>query len=214
MEQSGVYPLPAGATAGAAPAGAAVQSAGPGDTVGNPRTFKVLANLTNPNMFTTVNATARSVGQHVIVYVDNAAPANGLTTADYDKLRSDFDTLLYAADTVAFGRESDIDGNGRVIVLMSNVVNRLVTASQCIRQRLRRGIFLRGRYRPGTRTQWNNGEVFYTVVADPSATLSCAHSVTQVNRVDPRDVHPRVPAHDQLQPARRWCVAAPPRPCG
>jgi len=185
MEQSGDYPRPAGAPAPAAPSGAAVQSAGPGDTVGNPRTFKVLANLLNSNMFTMVNATALSVGQRIILYVDNAAPANGLTTADYDKLRSDFDTLLYAVDTVAFGRESDIDANGRVIVLMSNVVNRLVTESQCVNSGYVAGFFFAADIAPSSRTQWNNGEVFYTVVADPSATLSCAHSVAQVNRVVP-----------------------------
>ena len=38
--------------------------------------------------------------------------------------------LLYPADTSAFGRESDIDGNGIVMVLMTGKVNSLV-ASPC-----------------------------------------------------------------------------------
>jgi hypothetical protein len=185
MEQNGAYPVPAGLQGSTGIAAPSVLGAGPSDTVGNPRTFKVLSNLTNPTIFTSVNATAKSVGTHIILYVDNLAPPDGLSLADYDKLRSDFDTLLYAVDTTAFGRESDLDGNGRVIVLMSNVINRLVTAQECVSTGYVSGFFFAGDLAPGTRAMWNNGEVFYTVVADSSATLSCAHSNSQVNRVVP-----------------------------
>ena len=142
-------------------------------------------------------------------------PPTASRTADYDKLRSDFDTLLYAADTAAFGRESDIDGNGRVIVLMTNVVNRLVTSQQCIttaatsRDFSSRPISPPARARCGTTakcsTRWWRTRL---------GRLSCAHSVAPGESCGPRDVHPRVSAHDQLQPARRWCAAALRRSCG
>src|SRR6185436_15792122 len=99
MEQEGSYPIPAGSPGANGVLAPSVQGAGPSDTVGNPRPFKVLSNLSNPTIFTIVNATAQSVGQHIILYVDNLAPSPGLSPADYDKLRSEFDTLLYATDT-------------------------------------------------------------------------------------------------------------------
>ena len=186
MEERGVYPVPAGASAPSGAAAPSVQSAGPGDTVGNPRMFKVLANLTNSTFFTNVYATAKSVGAHIILYLDDQAPADGLTQPDYDKLVADFDTLLYEVDTTAFGRESDIDGNGRVIVLMSNVINKLVTAQQCVSSGYVAGFFFPADL--GT-SMWNNGEVFYTFVADPTgSTGSCPHSIP--GKSSSRDVHP------------------------
>lgn len=183
MEERGVYPVPAGASAPSGAAAPSVQSAGPSDTVGNPRTFKVLANLTNSTFFTSVYATAKSVGAHIILYVDDLAPADGLTQTDYDKLVADFDTLLYEVDTTAFGRESDIDGNGRVIVLMSNVINKLVTAQQCVSSGYVAGFFFPADLGSA---MWNNGEVFYTFVADPTgSTGSCPHSIAQVKSVVP-----------------------------
>lgn len=182
MEQEGIYPQPVGPPAPAGVAAPSVLGTGPGDTLGNVRTFKVLSNLSNPNLFTFVGATAQSVGQHIILYVDNGAPANGLSPADYDAMRADFDTLLYATDVSAFGNESDIDANGRVIVLMTNVVNRLVTAQECVNSGYVAGFFFASDLALRT---WNNGEIFYTVVADPDGTLSCPHVNTQVKSVVP-----------------------------
>src|SRR4029077_12825204 len=80
---------------------------------GNVRTFKVCNTLScdprKPNTLSSVTATALKVGTHIAIYVDNAAPQPGLTQSDLDNLRAVFDTRLYETDTVAFGRESDID---------------------------------------------------------------------------------------------------------
>jgi hypothetical protein len=152
--------------------------------VGDPRTFTVCANLTC-SQFANVAATARTVGAHIAVYVDNLAPAGGLNSADLDTLTSLFDGRLYAIDTTAFGRESDVDGNGVVIVLMTGVVNSLVTAAQCNSSGYLAGFFLSADLAPTVRTHYNNGEVFYSVVADSGATLSCAHSRAQVKQAVP-----------------------------
>src|SRR5437879_4410303 len=98
----------------------------------NPASDKVCGNLTcSTSAFKTVGARVQSVGAHIAIYVDTLAPANGLTTTDFDSLRTVFDNRLYPLDTVAFGREPDVDSNGVVIVLMTGVVNQLVTATQC-----------------------------------------------------------------------------------
>jgi len=149
-------------------------------TVGGGCTFKVLSSLTNSTFTQDVPATVRSVGQHFVIYVDNAAPAPGLSGAQLDSLNTVFDTLVYKIDTTAFGRESDIDGNGKVLVLMSNVINRLVTTAQCQSSGYVVGFFFGADIDRATRSAWNNGEVFYSVVPDPAGTLSCAHSITQV----------------------------------
>src|SRR5438876_599636 len=57
---------------------------------------------------------------------DTAESQPGLSAFDLDTLRSVFDSVLYPTDTAAFGRESDIDGNGVVIVLLTNTVNKMV----------------------------------------------------------------------------------------
>lgn len=155
------------------------------DSVGTKRTFKVCGDLeckTLPN----VTATLLALGQHIAIYVDDAAPQPGLSQADLDELRTVFDTRLYEVDTLAFGRESDIDANGVVIVLMTNRVNELVTEAQCNSTGFVAGYFNGADIDPFWRGGYNNGEVFYSIVADPLRALrSCAHAVAQVKRIVP-----------------------------
>ena len=157
--------------------------AGP-PAVGDVRTFTVCANL-SCTQFTSVVATARTVGVHVVVYVDNLVPPNGLNAADLDTLTTLFDDRLYPIDTTAFGGESDVDQNGVVIVLMTGAVNSLQTTAQCIASGFVAGFFYSGDLAPATRARYNNGEVFYSVVADPGGTLSCAHSRDEVKQFVP-----------------------------
>lgn len=168
-------------TAAAAPAPA--QLAGP-PTVGSTRTFKVCSNLTCSSL-ATVTATAKTVNGKMAIYVDNNAPANGLTQGALDTLGALFDTTLYAVDTAAYGRESDIDTNTVVIVLMTNVVNKLVTKTQCQTQGFVAGFFFGADIDPQFAAQFNKGEIFYSIVADPDSTLSCAHSVARVKSLVP-----------------------------
>src|SRR3989449_101333 len=148
---------------------------------GDIATFSVCSNL-NCTAKATVTATARTVGVHIAIFVDDNAPLNGLSDADLLSLRYKFDTLLYGRDTLAFGRESDIDNNSVVIVLMTNAVNQLVSPLECSTTGFVAGYFYGADLIFG---QGNNGEVFYSLVADPSGTLSCAHSVAQVNSLVP-----------------------------
>jgi len=181
MERTRAYLSAAGALPvrpqGAPPVSAVIN-------VGDQRGFKVLNSITK-NTYDSVFATVKSVGQHIALYVDNAAPINGLTTFDFDSLRDAFDQKLYPADTAAFGRESDIDGNGLVMVLMTNVVNKMVTAADCISSGYVAGFFYSADIDPAGAQYFNTGEIFYTIVADPAGTLSCTHSTGQVKRVVP-----------------------------
>ncbi len=148
-------------------------------TPGSVRSFKVCSTLTCSS-FQTVAARARGVSQHIAVYIDTLAPTPGLDSADVDTLMQVFDTLLYPLDTAAFGGVSDIDTNGVAIVLMTGVVNKLVTKTQCTTSGYIAGFFFPGDLDPAFASQFNHGEIFYSIVADSAGKLSCAHSAASV----------------------------------
>lgn len=152
--------------------------------VGNVRSFKVCSNLTCSS-FQTVAARAEGVSQHIAVYIDTLAPKPGLDSADVDTITQVFDTLLYPLDTAAFGGVSDIDTNGVAIVLMTGVVNKLVTKTQCTSSGYIAGFFFPGDLDPAFASQFNHGEIFYSIVADSAGKLSCAHSASSVKHSTP-----------------------------
>jgi len=147
--------------------------------VGALRTFTVCA-VNDCSAFKPVTARVRTVGAHVAVYVDTLAPPGGLDSAEIAALTRTFDTHVYAVDTAAFGSVSDIDSNGVVIVLMTPAVNSLVTAAECNSGGYVAGYFFPPDLDPFTAAQYNDGEIFYTIVADPNGTRSCAHTVADV----------------------------------
>lgn len=143
---------------------------------GTLRTFAVCSSL-DCSRFTAVTARAKTVGQHIAIYVDTLAPAGGLDSADIDTLAQVFDSRLYPLDTATFGGVSDIDTNSVVIVLMTGVVNKLSASAKCASSGYVAGFF----FPPDLDTaapldSSNHGEIFYSIVADPNGTLSCTHS--------------------------------------
>jgi len=152
------------------------------------RTFQVCAQ-TDCSRFDRVGARVRAVKTKVAIYVDTLAPVGGLDSLALDSIANTFDQRLYAIDTAAFGRESDIDSNTVVLVLMTNTVNKLVTASDCNASggAFVAGFFFGADLDPAFRSdpRSNKGELFYSIVADPAGTLSCAHPTSQVEKFVP-----------------------------
>ena len=163
--------------------GAQTQMAGAPPVVGAKRTFKVCSSMTC-STFDTVGAVARTVGAHIAVYVDTLAPSPGISQTALDSVASLFDARLYPLDTATFGGVSDIDNNSVVIVLMTGTVNKLVKKADCA-QGFVAGFFFAGDIDPTFASQFNNGEIFYSIVADSAGTLSCSHSVSQVENFLP-----------------------------
>lgn len=154
-------------------------------TVGEIRQFKACTNLTC-SAFGTVAATARYVGEHAAIFIDNAAPTvDSLRASDFAALGFAFDTYHYGIDTTAFGRESDIDANGMVIILMTKAVNDLTP--DCTNGRVI-GYFYGGDLLGGSNS--NRAEIFYTLVPAP-ATSQCAAATRQqvVDNVKPTLIH-------------------------
>ena len=79
----------------------------PPPMVGDKRTFKVCATLdaTGCASFKNVPATASYVGAHAAIFVDDSAPAGGLSGADIAQIGAQFDSDLYLIDVGAFGAE-------------------------------------------------------------------------------------------------------------
>ncbi len=151
--------------------------------VGARRTFKVCADL-DCSSTRNVPATARFVGTHAAIFLDDSVPSGGFATSDLADLGTQFDRDLYQVAVDHFGAESDIDNNGVVIVLLSKQINALVARPQCNTSFIT-GFFFGADLAPQFAAQYNNGEIFYGMVPDPGGTASCAYSVSFVKRIIP-----------------------------
>ena len=131
------------------------------------RTFSVCSSDACTS-FVQTTATALAIGNRVAIFVDNSAPSGGYDQTDLDQVKTLFDQYLYSIDTTAFGRESDIDGNGVVIVLLTPKVNAL--SPDCSTTgRIILGYFFGADLLPKSSTNpgSNEAEVFYGLVPDP-----------------------------------------------
>jgi hypothetical protein len=149
-------------------------------TTGSLRDFHVLATLdTGRQTFRRITARLAYVGANILVYVDTLAPAGGFSSDQLNSFGQLFDQTFYALDVAAFGSPSDQDQNGRVIMLLSPVVNQLTAASQCASQGYIAGFFY-GHDLVSQDTSSNRGVIFNSVVPDPNGTLSCAHPIDAI----------------------------------
>ena len=133
--------------------------------VGDERTFKV-CETPQCNTFVDVVSTARVVAQRVAIYLDNASPAGGYTDLDLQRVAELFDNHLYPIDTTAFGRESDIDANDVVVVLLTPRIN-LLSGDCNTTESIILGYFFGLDLLPDEANS-NAGEVFYGLVPDPA----------------------------------------------
>lgn len=95
-------------------------------TVGEQDQFNVCGN-SSCSAVTQITATVRYAGSHGVIYLDNEIPtgAEELTQADVDQLGALFDDYIHPIDTTAFGSVSDIDGDQRIAIVITDQVNEL-----------------------------------------------------------------------------------------
>ena len=85
-----------------------------------------------------------------------------------------FDNNTFVTDSSYFGNPSDVDGNGRIILLFTGEVNKLTPADSP--GGFVGGFFFAGDYFPKTGpvdqscTESNNGEIVYLLAPDPTGT--------------------------------------------
>lgn len=138
-------------------------------TVGQSEQFRVCRNSACTSTVA-VDATARYVGTHGAIYLDNEMPdgAQALTAEDINHLGTLFDEYLHPIDTAAFGANSDIDGDGLIAIVITDQVNDL--SPDCSDGRVV-GYFFGGDLlssHPGS----NRREVFFAFAPKP-ATGNC-----------------------------------------
>jgi hypothetical protein len=154
--------------------------------LGSQRSFQVCGDK-SCNGFVNVAASLKHIGPHGLLYLDNAAPANGYTSADLTRLGELFDGFMYPIDTTAFGRETDLDGNGAVIILLSPAVNKL--SGNCnTTNSVILGFFFADDLVPGSPGS-NGGEIFYGLVPDPTNSTCSIDRSFALRTIGPTFLH-------------------------
>jgi hypothetical protein len=122
-----------------------------------------------------------SIGQHVIIVADTTNPPGGFTTAQYDSIRLEFDSLAYPVDTANFGAPTDLDTNQRVVAFYTRAVNELSPPASSVivlGYFTARDLFSSA---PESCPRSNEGEMFYMMVPDPTGAVnSNVRTVSQV----------------------------------
>lgn len=150
--------------------------------VGERDSFSVCRN-SSCSAFDKVGATVKTVGRHGVIYTDDANPvtAESLTDDDLTSLNALFDDYLFPIDTTAFGRESDINGDQRVAMLITVGVNNITT--DCSNGRII-GYFY-GADLVTASAGSNRREVFYALAPKVASTGCSAVTRTQALRALP-----------------------------
>lgn len=118
--------------------------------------------------FTTVKAVARVIGATGVWLEDVANPTGGYTLTDFQALSNQLDSPIYATDITYFGAPSDLDGNGRVVILITQAINNLMqgTGGGTL------GFVFSGDLVPVSAcASSNGGEIFYGIAPDEAGTL-------------------------------------------
>ncbi|MGH7469436.1 MAG: IPT/TIG domain-containing protein [Longimicrobiales bacterium] len=143
--------------------------------LGDRTTFQV---FDRNDRFVNVTAEVKAISQHAIIYQDVDAPGGGFTASQFQQLGSAFDAPTQEIDVAVFGEPSDIDANGKVIILLTPIVNELTPRNS--------SGFVAGFFYGcdlQTRAQCsgtNSSEIFYLFVPDPTGRHGDARSAQAV----------------------------------
>lgn len=138
--------------------------------------------------YTTTTGVVRAVGVHALVVGDVNNPSGGFTTADYQSVADQFDSVTYQVDTEYFGLPTDLDANGHIIIYYTTAVNKLTPAGESTTSGYVGGFFFAGDlYDPVAGSKGclssNKAEIFYLLAPDPSGTLGNRFSAAFVRQV-------------------------------
>ncbi|MBU8920911.1 MAG: hypothetical protein KOO63_03525 [Bacteroidales bacterium] len=144
-----------------------------GSVVAQTRVFDVYSDINGstiaPASFTEVTANLKYEGTHTLLYVDQLTASGCISDAEAQWLGDSFESGIYQTDRTAFGDESDINDDGRVVILLSPVINRLTDPGTASTEGFIAGFFLPGDLIPSFLDHrcTNGMEIFYTMVPDP-----------------------------------------------
>lgn len=143
----------------------AVSGASADISVGDTRTFKVLSGLTSATSTVDVSAVAECVGSNIVFYVDTRVDNNMLCASDISTLCNQFDATA-AKEQQLLGAASDVNNDGKTIVLFTPQVNKLGAQGGGIVT----GFFTASDLYPNSASNPSSNymEILYVMVPDPS----------------------------------------------
>ncbi|TVR53448.1 MAG: Ig-like domain-containing protein [Gemmatimonadales bacterium] len=109
-----------------------------------------------------VTAVVRKVGTSSVWLEDVENPGGGFSDSQFQVLATDFDDIILPEISGYFGEPTDIDGNGRIVIVISQEVNRI---SQAL------GFVVTSDFFPGQCPASNGGEFYYARAPDPAGTV-------------------------------------------
>jgi hypothetical protein len=122
-----------------------------------------------------VTATLRFLGDNTEIWVDDRTPVQSAPDDLLETIGLRFDEETYPTDRAAFGEESDVDGNGRVLILLTPTVNALNTQETVDAGVVVLGFFFGADLFPVAQAPFSNeGEVFFAIIPDPTMQFSPA----------------------------------------
>jgi hypothetical protein len=142
--------------------------------------------------FIQTQAVVASVSNKAILVVDtlDGPPATLFTQAQMDSITTEFDNVTYPTDAAYFNTPTDVDLNGRVIMLFTGQINRLTPPGT--QGGFVGGFFFAGDFFPPLGTPQaqacpgsNQAEIFYLLSPDPTGkfgNIRTASSVRQGTR--------------------------------
>lgn len=115
----------------------------------------------------------RSIGQRIIIVSDTANPAGGFTTAQFDSISMEFDSIAWPSVTNAFGTPADVDSNNRIVAFFTRAVNELSPPASSVVNSgyfANRDMFSSDPVSGCERS--NAGEILYMLVPDPTGAVN------------------------------------------
>ncbi len=117
-----------------------------------------------------------ALSEHAAVLADVQNPTNGFTDAEYQVFADEFDRIVWPVVTENFGTPSDVDRNGRVLILFTSAVNQLTPVGA---DYIVGGFFFSRDLFPTEDEEGIDGcessnerELFYLLAPDPSGTIN------------------------------------------
>lgn len=151
----------------------AMKAAGVGDV----EEFKVLSSLSSVNSYVTVTARVRCVGDNVVFYVDTDPAPDGMVSDEQVDILCEYFDRTARIEQDLLGEISDVDGNGKLDVLMTKQINKLGAMGGGI---VTGYFYASDLYPPNeasrTNLASNQREIIYTMVPDPQGRYGTAIS--------------------------------------
>jgi hypothetical protein len=136
-----------------------------GDTVKNVRVWALGGSCAT---FDSIAVVVRAKGARGIWVEDVNNPINGYTAPDFDSLSTYLDNVIFDTDTSYFGDPGDMDGNARIVVVVTKEVNRRGSLLGFVGS----VDFFSRALCPTS----NEGEFFYARAPDPTGTFGSAYA--------------------------------------